>query len=295
MGFGVKLWALVEVANGAAEFGDDGFERGDGLGIVFFVEAIDAFAGVKDGGMGAVEDAANFCSGAIGQLSAEEDGDLAGDGEVLFAAFTIEVLHGDVVVVADGFLNVGAGELDDGVFFYDEVFQNALFENVNGDGFAVAREHAGVVDGAGECAFEGSNAAGDLLGNEVKDVVVEGDFREGTQFHLEDVEACFVGGHIDVGADAAFKTADEAVHQVGNVLWGAVTGHDDFALVVLEGVEDVEEFVLQTFAFGHELNIVDEEDVNGSEFATEGFFVGVGGPGAHIFIEEGFGGGVTND
>lgn len=295
LGFGVKLWALVEVANGAAEFGDNRFECRGGLGIILLVEFVNGFTSVKDGGVGAVEGAAHFGGRAVGEFAAEENGDLAGNGDVLFAAFTIEVLDGDVVVVANGFLDIRTGEFDDGVFFCDEVFQDALFEDVHGDGFAVAREHASVVHRARERSFEGSHATGDLLGDEVEDVVVEGDVREGAQFHLEDVKARFVSGHIHVCADATLKTADQAVHQVGNVLWGAVTGHHDLALVVFERVEDVEEFVLKTFALGHKLDIVNQEDVNSAEFATEGFFVGVRGPRSDVFVEESFGGGVAND
>ena len=295
LGFVVKRWALVEVANRTAEFGDNRFERRGGLGIILLVEVVNGVAGVEDGGVGAVEGAAHFGGRAVGEFAAEKNGNLAGNGDVLFAAFTVEVLDGDVVVGANGFLDVQTGEFDDGVFFCDEVFQNALFEDVHGDGFAVAREHARVVHRAGEGSFEGSHATGDLLGDEVEDVVVEGDVREGAQFHLEDVEARFVGGHIDVCADAALKTADQAVHQVGNVLWGAVTGHHDLALVVFERVKNVEEFVLKTFALGHKLDIVNQEDVNGAEFATEGFFVGVSGPRSDVFVEEGFGGGVAND
>ena len=70
---GKNDWAagLVEIANGAAEFGDNRFECRGGLGIILLVEFVNGVTSVEDGGVGAIEGAAHFGGRAVDELAGE--------------------------------------------------------------------------------------------------------------------------------------------------------------------------------------------------------------------------------
>ena len=211
----LRIMQAQRVADGAPEALDDGFEGEGGFRVAVFVEGLYGGGGVEDGGVVTLEGAPDVGGGGRGELAAEEDGQLPGRGNLLFAALADEIIDADAELVADGLLDVGAGEAEHGLLLLDIVAEDCLFQDFDGDGaLGVAREHARVVDGGGKGALERADAAADALRDELDHGLAEGDVRIGAQLQQEDVQACLVGGDVHVGGDAALETGDQTVHQV---------------------------------------------------------------------------------
>jgi hypothetical protein len=97
--------------------------------------------------------------------------------------------------------------------------------------------------------------AADLVGNQA---VVR------AELGLEDGQAGLDVRGLDVGHEAALEAAAKPVLQGGDVLGGPVTADDDLLLDLVEGVEGVEELLLGPIFAGQELDVVDEQDVDGA-------------------------------
>ena len=109
----------------------------------------------------------------------------------------------------------------------------------------------------------------------------------------QDCKPGFYIGWLNVGDKTPTESSTQTIFERGDGIRHAVAGDDDLLAGSMQGIEGVEELLLQTFFAFHELNVVDEQDVN---FAITPFerTDGVVANAIDIFVEERFGGDITN-
>ncbi len=139
--------------------------------------------------------------------------------------------------------------------------------------WATAREHLDAMmgapgDDADERAFEFADVGADVGGDKERDVGGD-DGVLGVGLALQDGDLGFEVGGLDVGDEAPLEAGAETVFDVAELLGGPVGGEDDLLGVAVEGVEGVEELFLGFFLAGEELDVVDEEDVDGAVLVAE--------------------------
>lgn len=249
-------------------------------------EAVDLAAGVDNGGVITVTEKVPDGFELLVSVFAEEvHGDVAGVGNILVAAVAAQVLEGDVEVFAHG--------VEDGLRVRRA---GGRRRGEGGEGFLgkgegdVGAHQAGVGNDPVEGALEVAHIMAVALGQEVdnrighRELVVAG-------FRLEDGEAGFLVGGLDVGDEAPFQAGAEAVFEGGDLTGEAVSADDDLAGGSMEFVEGVEELLLGSLLASEELNIIDEEEVEGAVLAAK--FVGAaGGDGVDELVGELFRGDV---
>ena len=91
----------------------------------------------------------------------------------------------------------------------------------------------------------------------------------GLRLGADDGDFGFQVGRLDVGDQAGSETAPEAVFQFFDVLGELVAGDDDLLAGVKQLIKGVEKLLLRGGLPGDELDVVDEEDVDGSVAASE--------------------------
>ncbi len=96
------------------------------------------------------------------------------------------------------------------------------------------------------------------------------------QFHAHHFFLLAQNGHagfdvrrLQVGDQAPLEAGNQALFQTLNFAGGPVAGHHDLLARFVQGVEGVEEFLLDALLAGQELNIVDQEDIRLAIFAAE--------------------------
>ncbi len=242
--------------------------------LVLAALLVDLGDGVHDGGVVlAAELAADLGQGGFGHLLGEVHGDLAGDDDLAGVVFLLELGDAHAELLRDGALDGLDGDLADlGV---DE-----LLEALLGDGERAFDAMMGAPgDDADEGAFELADVGADVGGDEERDVGGD-DGVLGFSLALQDGDLGFEIGWLDVGDEAPLEARAEAVFDVAEFLGGAVGGEDDLLGVAVKGVEGVEELFLGFFLAGEELDVVDEEDVDGAVLVAEaGHLVEAGGVG----------------
>ena len=139
----------------------------------------------------------------------------------------------------------------------DEVLENHLGQR-HVHGLAV---QAGEGRDADEGAFEFADVAGDL-GSDVLQCVVRGGeaFAEGLL--PEDGDAGFQFRRLDVRQQAPLEAGLHPVLESCQQLGRLVRGDDHLLVVVVQGVERVEELLQRPVLAGQELDVVDQQDVD---------------------------------
>ena len=164
-----------------------------------------------------------------------------------------------------------------GHFFLDEVDVDrvtALFVQDfaeqslhHGEGQFLAGE-GGEGGDADEGAFETADVGADAVGQEIDDVLRQ--LRaHGLGLFAQNGQAGFDVGRLHFGDQAPFKAGNQALLQVLDFRRGAVAGEDDLFVGLVQGVEGVEEFLLDPLLAGQELDIVNEQHVGLAVFAAE--------------------------
>jgi hypothetical protein len=230
------------------------------VGAAGFVDFGD---GVHDGGVVlAAELTADLGEGGFGHLLCEVHGDLARDDDLAGVVLLLELWDAHAEVLGDGALDGLDGDLADlGV---DELLEAGL-----GDGDGALDAVVGAPgDDADEGAFELAHIGADVRGDEEGDVGGDGG-AFGLCFALEDGDFGFEVGGLDVGDETPLEAAAEAVLEVLELLGGAIAGDYDLFHGLVEGVEGVEELLLGALLAGEELDVVDEQDVDGAEAVAE--------------------------
>ena len=132
----------------------------------------------------------------------------------------------------------------------------------------VAADQLGVGDDPVKSAFELAHVGGDLVAEKL------GDLARNFNAHLlglglQNAEPQFVGRGVDVGDQAAVEPGLETffhAFQVGGALIGR---NDDLAALIDQGVKGMEKLLLGGVLAADELNVVDHQDVDGTELFLE--------------------------
>ena len=123
-------------------------------------------------------------------------------------------------------------------------------------------------DHPGERALDLADVGLDAAGDQVGDVVGQADPLD-LGFLLEDGDAGLEVGRLDVGDEAPLEAGAQALLELGNLLGRGVGGDDDLLAGVVEVVEGVEELLLGPLLARDELDVVDEEEIDGAVLGAE--------------------------
>src|SRR3990172_2601096 len=230
---------------------------------VFLEQQGDLIHSVQDSGVILpAERAADLQQGGGGKLAGEVHGDLAWEGDGPRSGFRLEVRQLDAEEV--GHLPQDLFEGNDPLVFAPEVREDILGE-VGGHlptGQRAEGDHAR--EGALKLADVGLDAAGDQVGHIVREA------------HALDAGLLFQNGHprlevggLDVGDEPPLEARAEALLDLWDLLGRAVAGDDDLLARVVEVVEGVEELLLGALLAGDELDVVDQQEVDGPVLGAE--------------------------
>jgi len=224
----------------------------------------------------ASEVASDFFEAVAGEGAGQEHAYLSWQGDGLASLLTLQIGQPYIVIIGNGVDNLRDGDGPGDVNFGAD----GALSQFKGD-FLACGLGGGVDDseGAFEFADVGLDLAGDVLGDGF------GDFEASeVGLFLHDCDSCFVAGRIEACDEAPFESADKAFLERGQLCGCAVGGEDDLFAVVVERVECVEEFFLAVLPLAEELDVVDNEHVNGAAVALklwEGSFFDCGDEGVY--------------
>ena len=88
-------------------------------------------------------------------------------------------------------------------------------------------------------------------------------------FLLQNGQAHFDVRRLQVGDQTPFEARDEAMLEVLDFAGRTVAGQDDLLVRFVQGVEGVEEFLLNAFLAGEELDVVDQQHIGLAVFFAE--------------------------
>ena len=218
---------------------------------------------MHDGGVVlASELAADFGEAGFGHLLGEVHCDLARDYDLARVVLLLEFGDAHAKVLGYGALDGLDGDLADlGV---DELLETLLGH----DERTLDTVMGAPGDDADEGALELADVGADVGGDEESHVGGYGGVL-GLRFTLEDCDFSLEIGWLDVGDEAPFEAAAETVFDVAEFFGGAVAGEDDLLGFFVKRIEGVEELLLHALFAGEELDVVDEEDVDGAELVAE--------------------------
>ena len=109
----------------------------------------------------------------------------------------------------------------------------------------------------------------------------------------QDGQAGLQVGRLDVGDQAPLEPAAQPFLERGDGVGHAVGRDDDLLVRPVQGVERVEELLLEPLAVLQELDVVDQQDVDVAVAPLEGV-AGVGADGVDELVEERLGGDVAH-
>ena len=156
------------------------------------------------------------------------------------------------------------GVISRGWWLLEDVAEHLL----GGDGVQRGVREARPGQDPGQGAFELADVVGDRDGDELHDVV--GD-RHGLLLGLlvEDREAGLEVGRLDVGREPPLEPAAQPILERRDRVGLAVRRDHDLLVGAVEGVERVEELLLEPFLALHELDVVDHQHVDLAVAALE--------------------------
>src|SRR6266850_3109121 len=141
--------------------------------------------------------------------------------------------------------------------FFVENFTEDAFDDFDAELFACERRERSDSD---ESAFKPANIRSDTVGEEIDDIVRQLDTHE-LRFLVENGEAHFNVGRLQVGNQTPLETRDEAMFEILNFAGWTVAGQNNLFMGLVESVEGMEEFFLDALFAGKELDVVDQEDI----------------------------------
>ena len=201
--------------------------------------------------------------GQFRHLADNVHGDMARRGEFGVVLARFDIRHGNAV---------GARNFVDDLFNKDRR-RVALVEDVaDGQlrrrhirfGAVQLHERLHVLDRA----FELTDVVLDLFGDKQADLIGQLDV-ERFCLALDDGDARFQIGRLNVGDQAAFKAVAQALLQRRHLFGRTVGGEHDLALGLDQRVERVEKFQLRRGLAGDELHVVDQQNVGVAVFVVE--------------------------
>ena len=119
-----------------------------------------------------------------------------------------------------------------------------------------------------ECTFKFADRLGDVLSDEQQDVVGDLD-RLRLGLLREDRDTGLKVGALDVGDQAPLETAPQPILEGRHRVGGAIRREHDLFVVLVKFVEGVEELLLETVLALHELDVVDQENIDVAVAALE--------------------------
>ena len=193
----------------------------------------------------------------LGLLADQVHGHLPRIDDVLVAPLALHLVDGDGVVVGHGLLNRLDAHGGD-VLHGDDVAQDLL---------GCVECHRLPVDGSvrehpDERTLQLADVLLDAVGDERAHVVGD-QTAVRTELRVENRQASLKVRWLDVRHETTLEAAAQAVFQRRDVLWRAVAAHHDLLLDLVQCVERMEKLFLRPVLAGEELNVVDEQDVDG--------------------------------
>ena len=88
-------------------------------------------------------------------------------------------------------------------------------------------------------------------------------------FLLQNGQAHFDVGRLQIGDQAPFETGNEAMFEILNFAGRTVAGQDDLFVGFVQRVERVEKFLLDAFLAGEKLDVVDQQHIGLAIFFAE--------------------------
>ena len=223
----------------------------------------------------------------IGEFAEHVHGDLAGGDQRALTAATLEVLDRKLQDLGDvgEQLVIGAGL---GLAVDEQIGELGLGE-VGGDRHLVQTREGSHPD---QGAFEFADVGGDVGGDEFECFV---GYEDPVAFRLvaKDCQTCFEIRRLDVGDEAPLEAPAQAFFECGDGVGHTVGGDDDLLVGAVERVERVEEFLLESFLAGDELDVVDEQHVDVAITASKRVR-GVLADRVDVFVHERLGGHVAH-
>jgi len=250
--------------------------------FVFTHEALGLVDGVDHGGVvAATEEARDGWVTQLGHVAEHVHGDLASRDQWSLAGLALQGFHRESEVsshLSEHFL-VGA------------VLWSSCGEKVgqlllgHGHGGWLTGE-VGIGGDSDESAFQLTDVRSDVRGNELQNV---GGKRGVVPICLisKDCEPGFEVRRLNIGDEAPAEAATEAIFEGGDGIWHPVGGNNDLLIGPVEAVEGVEKLLLEPFFSFHELNVIDEQNVDVAVAALEGCG-GVCTNRVDIFVQECF-------
>lgn len=200
---------------------------------------------------------ANRLQGRICQLFGEIHRNLAGEDDFLFPGLRPEEIWGHVVELRDDALN----------FIYRDRTLHILHDNAKNISRQGQINIAGLKGRSGkqadEAAFEFADIGCYVRSNEIDHLLreVEAVF---LALLVEDGDARLEIGGLDVSSQARLEPRDQTVIKTLELLWGNVRRQDNLFAQLIQRVEGMEKVVLCLLFPGKELDIINNQEVDGT-------------------------------
>src|SRR3990170_5565720 len=224
---------------------------------IFTDEACDVRGRVDDGGViTAAEAIADLGKRAVGELPAEVHGDVSRIDDRPGSALPDQLLERDSETLGDHLLDPlhrDLGRLSLG----EDVLQDLLRE-LDRNGAAGQRRER---DDARQRSLELADVPRDATGDERQHLGIRDVDPVSRHLLAEDGDARLEVGRLNVDDEAPLEARAEALLERGDVTRRTVRGQDDLPAGLVEGVERVEELLLDPLLVLEELDVVDEEDI----------------------------------
>src|SRR6202790_5154602 len=210
----------------------------------------------------AAELATDFGKRGGGQLLDDVHGHLARESDGASVAANFQILFTQIEMLADPFLN----QVNRDALFLrrDDVAQD-LLRGGKRDGHA---RQGGVSHQTGKCSFKfahiGLNSPRDVFSNVIgkRKAIVVGLFLKNRNFS-------FQIRWLDVRDQTPLETRAQSFFNGVDVFGQAVARNDNLLLLFIKSVERVEELFLGAFFSSDELDVIDQQDIDGVETVAE--------------------------
>ena len=117
-------------------------------------------------------------------------------------------------------------------------------------------------------AFQAADVGADAVGQEIDDLLRQF-HAHGLVLFAQNGHARFDIGRLHLGDQAPLEAGDQPLLQVLDFGGGTVAGQDDLFVGLVQGVEGVEELLLNAFLAGQKLHVVDQQHIRLPVFAAE--------------------------
>jgi hypothetical protein len=199
---------------------------------------------------------ANGSQGGIGHLPGKEHRDLSWEGDALGATFAGHIRESNVEMFGNSLLDQFDANRVAAFFMKD--FAEQAFDNFDAELFACERGEGSDAD---ESAFKAANIGSDTIGQEIDDVVRQLDAHE-LRLFVENGEAHFDIRRLQIGDQTPFEAGNEAMFEILDLAGRTVAGQDDLLMALVQGVEGVKEFFLDTLFAREKLDIIDQKHIS---------------------------------